>query len=101
MSTNRQRSLFEATPNPRFKGDDYSPHRDRTRLKKQFDRVFDVMSDGRWHTIAEVSEITEDPPQSVARQIRYIRSKKEGLIVERRYDGDGLYSFRIDDGLPF
>lgn len=88
-------------PSPRFRGDDYSPARDDVRLKKQFDRVFEVMSDGGWHTIAAVAEITEDPPQSVARQIRYIRSKKKGLKVERRYDGKGLYSFRIDDGLPF
>ena len=104
MSTKRQLSLwewFDMAPNPRFKGDDYSPNRDGTRLKKQFDRVFHVMSDRRWHTIAEVSEITQDPPQSVARQIRYIRSKKEGLKVEKRYDGNGLYAFRVDDGLPF
>jgi len=79
---------------PWFRGDDYSPPRDRPRLKKQFDRVLAVMEDGKWHTIAEVANLTEDPAQSVARQMRYIRARP-GMRVERRHDGGGLYSFRV------
>lgn len=86
----------EMRGSPEFKGDDYVPSRDEPRLLKQFDRVWNVMRDGTWHTIAAVSQVTGDPPQSVARQIRYIRSpKRGGYSVERRHDGGGLYSFRV------
>jgi hypothetical protein len=80
---------------PQFKGDDYSPPRDRPRLSKQFDRVFAVMEDGKWHTIAGVANLTGDPAQSVARQMRYIRARP-GMKMERRHDGGGLYAFRVE-----
>jgi hypothetical protein len=89
MSREEASALSPESYTPGFKGDDYSPPRDRPRLKKQFDRVLAVMEDGKWHTIAE------DPAQSVARQMRYIRAKP-GMKVERRHDGGGLYAFRAE-----
>ena len=97
MSRGGQSSPVGDSYTPQFKGDDYSPPRDHPRLSKQFDRVLAVMEDGKWHTIAEVTNLTEDPAQSVARQIRYIRARP-GMKVERRHDGGGLYAFRLTRG---
>ena len=95
MSREEASAVSPESYTPGFKGDDYSPPRDRPRLKKQFDRVLAGMEDGKWHTIAEVADLTEDPAQSVARQMRYIRAKP-GMKVERRHDGGGLYAFRVE-----
>ena len=97
MSREEASAVSPESYTPGFKGDDYSPPRDRPRLKKQFDRVLAVMEDGKWHTNAEVADLTEDPAQSVARQIRYIRARP-GMNVERRHDGGGLYAFRLTRG---
>ena len=70
---------------------------DGERLEGQFERVWAIMRDGEYHTIQEVAVTTGDPAQSVARQIRYIRSKaRGGHVLEREHRGRGLYAFRVD-----
>jgi hypothetical protein len=85
-------------PAERFDGADYDDERDRARLGQQLQAVYDVMADGRWHTINEVARASgyDETQQSVARQIRYLRAKRfGGHTIERRYEGDGLYSYRL------
>ena len=84
-----------ATPN--FKGVAYRNAEDGERLADQFERVWEIMRDGRSHTIAEVAERTGDPAHSVARQIRYIRGAARGShVVEREHLGRGLHAYRVD-----
>jgi len=83
---------------PRFYGDDYVPERDEPRLTKQQERIFAVISDGGWWSVHEVNDALEvrfgkrEPEQSISRQIRYLR---EMFKTERRYEGDGLYRWRV------
>ena len=89
---NDQRDMFDR----RFAGDDYADDRDRPRLGKQLRRVFDTMKDGEWHTIDKVAEETGGPVQSIARQIRWLRSKRfGGHTIDRRHVGNGLYEYRL------
>lgn len=83
-------------PDSRFDGDDYDDARDRPRLGRQLQAVYDIMKDGEPHTIEEVATRTGFPQQSVARQIRYLRAPRfGGHTVEREYVGDGLYTYRM------
>ena len=82
---------------PDFGGAAYVGEEDRERLTDQFERVWEIMRDGRPHTIPEIAERTGVPAQSVARQIRYIRGPARGShVVEREHLGRGLYAYRVD-----
>ena len=85
-----------ARPGAEFDGADYRPERDRLRLTGQLRRVFDLMTDGRWRTLAAIAEATRDPVASVSAQIRHLRKPKfGGHTVERRHVGNGLYEYRL------
>lgn len=91
-----QVDIFAPPPDERFDGDDYVDGRDRNRLGKQLREVYNVMADHLPHTIAEVTERTGYPQQSIARQIRYLRAERfGGHIIERAHLGGGLYSYRM------
>jgi hypothetical protein len=81
---------------PKFNGSDYVPARDDPRLTRQHDRVRAVMADGLWRTLAEISELTGDPPASVSAQLRHPRKPRFGEhTVEKKRVGDGLYRYRV------
>ena len=80
----------------RFNGPDYQPERDNERLSLQHFRVRDLMSDGAWRTLAQISEETGDPPASVSAQLRHLRKPRFGAhVVEKRYLGEGLFEYRV------
>ena len=80
-----------------FDGQTYEPELDFERLKGQMRRVWDVMLDGAWHTLRDISERTEDPEASVSARIRDLRKKKMGeYMVERRRIAGGLYAYRLE-----
>jgi len=80
----------------RFDGDDYSPERDNPRLKGQLLRVWDVMKDGRWRTLRDISNITNDPEASISAQLRHLRKERFGAHqIEREYIINGLYKYRL------
>lgn len=80
--------------NPRLAGDDYDHERDGPRLLGQIRRVFDFMSDGKWHTLADIADATGDPHASVSAQLRHIRNKV-GRTIHKHYVGGGLYEYRM------
>jgi hypothetical protein len=104
-----QRDLFSRKelelPHPvRFDGDDYVPERDNPRLTGQILRVFDVMKDGVWRSLAEICADIEmatghhDPEASISAQLRHLRKKRFGsYTIERKHEGDGLYRYRLPD----
>lgn len=83
-----------------FSGPEYSPAHDQARLSRQHDRVRNLMLDGRWRTLSEISEITQDPPASVSAQLRFLKREKFGSYrVSKRRRGNpgaGLYEYRVD-----
>ncbi len=83
-----------------FTGDDYVPARDRERLTRQHERIRDLMLDGAWRTLGEISLATGDPPASVSAQLRHLRKARFGAFtVQKRYAGNGLYTYRVEQSL--
>lgn len=84
-------------PVPEFDGADYDSALDHDRLTGQIRRVFDVMSDGEWHTLPGIAERTGDPEASISAQLRHLRKPRFGaFIVERRRRGEGgLWEYRM------
>lgn len=79
-----------------FDGKTYDPARDGMRLGAQLLRVWALMSDGKWRTLAEISINTGDPQASVSARLRDIRKPKfGGHAVEVIHLGRGLYQYRL------
>lgn len=88
---------MQLTSRETFNGSDYDPAVDYSRLNRQFDRVRAVMSDGLWHTTAEVAKLTGDPAESVSRQMRYLRDEPNQML-DKRIRGErlmGMWEYRI------
>lgn len=80
----------------RFNGPVYDQERDGDRLSRQHLRVRELMADGQWRTLAEISALTGDPPASVSAQLRHLRKPRFGAhLVEKRHLGRGLYQYRV------
>lgn len=80
----------------RFDGADYVPERDDARLHGQLERVWNVMRDQAWRTLAEIEQLTGDPQASISAQLRHLRKPRFGSHqVEKVYLGDGLYRYRL------
>ena len=79
-----------------FNGSDFSPTRDTARLSQQMLRVWGVMQDGAWRTLADIAGATQDPPASVSAQLRHFRKKRFGShVVLKNHLGRGLYEYRV------
>lgn len=84
---------------PHFDGSDYVPPRDFSRLKTQHERCKAAAierSQRGWFTMAEIATDTGDPPASVERQIRYMRSERFGeFIIDKRHISGGTFKYRV------
>lgn len=70
--------------------------RDGKRLDGQAGDVFHFMSDGEWHTLAEISQHTGHPEASVSARLRDLRSPKlGGFKVDREFVRRGLWRYRL------
>ncbi len=77
-------------------GETYEPERDLVRLNKQCGSVFDLMQDGRWRTLKQISEACQAPETSVSARLRDLRKTKFGMWnVERRRVSQGLHEYRV------
>ena len=85
--------------NPRFNGSDYDPKFDNERLTGQIKRIYELMIDGQWRTLAEIESVTHDPQASISAQIRHLRKERFGShIVNKRSRGErvvGLYEYQL------
>ena len=84
---------------PHFDGSDYVPERDFSRLKTQHERAKAaalIRSQTGWFTMSQIAADTGDPPASVERQIRYMRSKRFGeFVVAKRHVHGGTFEYRV------
>ena len=79
-----------------FDGKTFDRARDGGRLQAQFKRVRDLMLDGQWRTLEQLSEATGDPQASVSARLRDLRKPKFGAhTVLRRYVRKGLWEYRL------
>ena len=77
-----------------YSGETYVHERDYGRMNRQLRRVFEIVRDGEWHTLANIARVTGDPEASISARLRDLRNKY-GLTVERRYVSRGLHAYRV------
>lgn len=79
-----------------FDGRTYEHERDGKRLHAQLNRVKEAMADGKWRTLGQIADMTNDGEASVSARLRDLRKPKFGaLTVERRYVSAGLWEYRV------
>lgn len=84
-----------------FDGDDYTHDRDYIRLSTQLDRVYKVVSDGKWYTLSEIASKTNSPEASVSAQLRNLRKAKfkeqygDDYDIVREHVSGGLYRYQM------
>lgn len=88
--------LFSYIPQRAFDGKTYEPSKDCERLKGQLARVFDLMSDGKWRTLAEIKSEAGGSEASVSARLRDLRKPKYGSRqVEAKRVAQGLFQYRL------
>lgn len=97
-----QLELLKWTP-PVILGDrdgaSFDRKRDGARLNKQAQDVFNVMADGKWHDLEQISLLTDHPEASVSARLRDLRKKKfGGFTIEKQNHGKGLWTYRMGQG---
>lgn len=85
-------------PNPEiaFDGETYDPDRDYVRLSGQLKRVYEFMSDHKWHTLQEIADACYGTEAAVSARLRDLRKQKYGShVVEKEHVFNGLYQYRL------
>jgi hypothetical protein len=82
-----------------FKGAGAVTEKDELRLKSQYERIFNLMKDMVWRTLAEIAEATGSPEGSVMRQLNYMADPRFGGHEKDKVrpgpEGSGLWYYRI------
>ena len=79
-----------------FDGNTYVHERDSLRLGDQMAAVFDLMKDGLWRSLAQISEAVNAPESSVSARLRDLRKPRfGGHSVERRYVCKGCFIYQL------
>ena len=100
----RDPDLFNGLKETAFGGRTYDPSRDFIRLKGQLLRVWKVLQDHRWHTLAEIAKAASalrtdggrDSEAAVSARLRDFRKVKFGAhVLQARNEGGGLWWYRL------
>ena len=67
-----------------FDGKTYDPDLDRDRLRTQLERVYALMLDGRFHSLAEIADKVGGSEASVSARLRDLRKPRFGSNSVRR-----------------
>ena len=78
-----------------FGGATYDPARDRDRLSKQLCGVLDVMCDGEWRTLRQISDATGFPEASISARLRDVRKEWGDESMQSENLGEGLWRYRV------
>jgi len=85
-----------------FGGATYDPARDKGRLNKQLCGVLDVMCDGEWRTLRQISDATGYPEASISARLRDVRKEWGDASMEwgdasmqSENLGEGLWRYRV------
>lgn len=79
-----------------FDGYTYEPALDAERLTGQLLRVWQLMRDGKWRTLAEIASAVDGSEAGVSARLRDFRKPKFGALhVDRRRVDGGLYEYRL------
>ena len=82
-----------------FDGATYDPALDKERLETQLGKVYRLMRDGKWRTLAEIQAVAGGSEAGCSARIRDLRKPRHGShCVERRRRGEGkrgLFEYRV------
>jgi len=83
-----------------FDGKTYEPAYDFSRLNSQLARVFRLMADGRWRTLAEIRTLIQAGSEAgISARLRDLRKKRFGeneILSRRRGPAKrGLHEYRL------
>lgn len=79
-----------------FNGATYNPAKDKARLGAQLIAVFNIMSDGAWHTLTELSRLTGASEASASARLRDLRKPRFGArTINRRRAINGLFEYQM------
>ncbi len=81
-----------------YGGATFDPALDEERLNEQTIRIYRLMNDSLWRTLAEISAETGDPEASVSARLRDLRKPDFGAFVvnrRRRTPSSGLWEYRL------
>lgn len=81
-------------PNTDRFGSSYDSALDYSRLNAQQRKVWEVMRDGKYRTLRQISELTGAPEASASARLRDLRNI-HGLKVERARRERGLHEYRV------
>lgn len=83
----------------RFDGRTYERDLDQRRLTGQAERVFRLIGDGAWRTLAEIHAATGDPEAAISARLRDFRKLRFGahtIVGRRRGDmARGVWEYRM------
>ncbi len=81
-------------------GETYEPAVDLAPLNAQAQRVYAVIKDGAWYTLAQIASLTGDPEASVSARLRDLRKDRfGGMNIQRsRPKGTRLWEYRLAQG---
>jgi len=76
--------------------DAVDPILDAPRLKNQYERIMEFLSDNAWHTLFEISQATGAPHGSVGSQIR--NARVDGHVISRRRSAPvgGTWEYKLE-----
>lgn len=85
---------------PHRDGSTYEHARDGARLAKQHNRIFALMKDGAWRSLAQISDATQDPEASCSARLRDFKKPRFKALygnyaLEKRYVRRGLFEYRL------
>lgn len=77
-------------------GPAFDKAKDGERLATQRGTIRELMLDGKWRTLFEIAEKTEQPEASISAQLRHLRKEEFGsYTVEKRRRAGGLWEYRV------
>ena len=83
-----------------FDGKTFESNKDGDRLSTQINRVYSLMRDGQWRTLAAIAEIVGGSEAGVSARLRDFRKDRfktmfKVLCVERNRVSGGLWEYRV------
>ena len=100
-----QKKLFTEQTEPhkfskaKFHGPAYEAPLDQVRLSGQLLKIYELMKDGKWRTLQEISRLTGAPEASASAQLRGLRrGDNGGHTVDKKRLGEptvGLWTYRL------
>lgn len=83
-------------PSQPFDGKTFEPAKDRVRLTGQYARVFGLMKDGEWRTLANIAAVTLASEAAISARLRDMRKPRfGGHTVLRQRVSAGLWRYRV------